>query len=62
LAKSNDGNEDEDRMNDMIADIGREYDIGYGEQHPPLELQNFYKLLTASDEKCTMAPMWPYCM
>jgi hypothetical protein len=30
-----DGNDDEDRMNDMIADIGMEYDLGSGDQHPP---------------------------
>jgi hypothetical protein len=30
-AESDDENEDEDQMDDMIADIGREYDIGYGE-------------------------------
>jgi hypothetical protein len=46
-----DGNEDEDRMDDMIADIGMEYDLGSEDQHPPLEVQNFYRLLTASEEK-----------
>jgi hypothetical protein len=46
-----DGNDDEDRMDDMIADIGMEYDLGSGDQHPPLEVQNFYRLLTASEEK-----------
>jgi hypothetical protein len=25
------GNEDEDRMNEMIVDIGREYEVGSGE-------------------------------
>jgi hypothetical protein len=38
-------------MDDMIADIGMEYDIGSKDQHPPLEVQNFYRLLAASDEK-----------
>jgi hypothetical protein len=38
-------------MNDMIADIGMEYDLGSGDQHPPLEVQNFYRPLAASDEK-----------
>jgi hypothetical protein len=46
-----DGNDDEDRMDDMIADIGIEYDLGSGDQHPPLEVQNFYRLLVAPDEK-----------
>jgi hypothetical protein len=27
-------NVDEDRMDDMIADIGMEYDLGSGDQHP----------------------------
>jgi hypothetical protein len=27
-------NEDGEKMNDMIADIGREYDLGSIEQHP----------------------------
>jgi hypothetical protein len=46
-----DGSDDEDRMDDMIADIGVEYDLGSGDQHPPLEVQNFYRLLAASNEK-----------
>jgi hypothetical protein len=46
-----DGNDDEDRMDDMIVDIGMEYDLGSGDQHPSLEVQNFYRLLTASEEK-----------
>jgi hypothetical protein len=46
-----DGNDDEDRMDDMIADIGIEYDLGSGDQHPPLEVQNFYRLLVTLDEK-----------
>jgi hypothetical protein len=32
-------------MDDMITYIG------YGDQHPTLEVQNFYMLLAASDEK-----------
>jgi hypothetical protein len=50
-AAESDGNDDEDRMDDMIADIGMEYDLGSGDQHPPSEVQNFYRLLTASEEK-----------
>jgi hypothetical protein len=46
-----DGSDDEDRMNDMIADIGMEYDLGSGDQHPPPEVQNFCMLLATSDEK-----------
>jgi hypothetical protein len=37
-------------MDDMIVDIGRE-DLGSGEQHPPLEVQNFYRLLVTLDKK-----------
>jgi hypothetical protein len=35
--------DDEDRMDDM------EYDLGFGDQHPPPEVQNFYRLLAVSD-------------
>jgi hypothetical protein len=44
-------NNDDDQMNDIIADIGTEYDLGSGDQHLPPEVQNFYRLITASDEK-----------
>jgi hypothetical protein len=30
-----DGSDDEDRMDDMIANIDMEYDLGCGDQHPP---------------------------
>jgi hypothetical protein len=46
-----DGSDDENRMDGMIADIGMEYDLGYGDQHPPPGVQNFCRLLVASDEK-----------
>jgi hypothetical protein len=46
-------------MDDMIADTGMEYDLWSGYQHPPVEVQNFYKLLAVSDEKCTMTPILP---
>jgi hypothetical protein len=36
-----DGSDDEDRMDDMLADIGMEYDLGSRDQHPPPEVQNF---------------------
>jgi hypothetical protein len=45
------GSDDEVRMDDMIADIGMESDLGSTDQHPPLEMQNFYRLLIASNEK-----------
>jgi hypothetical protein len=45
------GNSDEDWIDDMIADIGMEYDLGSGDQHPPPKVQNFYRRLVASDEK-----------
>jgi hypothetical protein len=38
-------------MDGMIADISMKYDLGCGDQHPPSEVQNFYRLLAASDEK-----------
>jgi hypothetical protein len=50
-AVESDGNDDEDRMDDMIADIGMEYDLGSGDQHPPPEVQSFYMLFAASEEK-----------
>jgi hypothetical protein len=48
-----------DRMDDMVADIGRGYDLE--SEDPPLEVQNFYILLAALEENCTMAAMGPYC-
>jgi hypothetical protein len=38
-------------MDNMIVDIGMEYDLGSGDQHSPPEVQNFYRLIAASDEK-----------
>jgi hypothetical protein len=38
VAAESDGNDDEDRMDDMIADIGMEYNLGFGDQHPPPEV------------------------
>jgi hypothetical protein len=43
-----DRSNDNDRMNDIISDNGMEYDLGSGDQHPPLEVQNFYRLLIVS--------------
>jgi hypothetical protein len=45
------GNEDDDQMDEMITDFGREYEVGSGEKAPLLEVQNFYRLLAALDEK-----------
>jgi hypothetical protein len=36
-AESN-GSDDKDRMDDMIVDIGMEYDLGSGDQQPPPEV------------------------
>jgi hypothetical protein len=49
IADESDGNDDVDRMDDMIADMGRGYDLK--SEDPPPEVQNFYKLLAASEEK-----------
>jgi hypothetical protein len=46
-----DKSDDEDPMDNMIADIGMEYDLGFGDQQLPLEVHNFYRLLAASEEK-----------
>jgi hypothetical protein len=53
-----DGSDDEDRMDDMIADIGMEYDLGFGDQHPPPEVLNFYRLLGVSAEKVHDGVLW----
>jgi hypothetical protein len=34
-ADESDISDDEDQMDGMIADIGMEYDLGSGDQHPP---------------------------
>jgi hypothetical protein len=46
-----DRNEDDDRIDEMVVDIGREYEVGSGEQGQSPEVKNFYRLLTATDEK-----------
>jgi hypothetical protein len=51
LPIDSDGNEDEDQMDETVADIGREYEIGPREQGEPPEVQNFFSLLAATDEK-----------
>jgi hypothetical protein len=49
VANESDRNDDVDQMDDMVADIGREYDPE--SEDPPPEVQNFYRLLVASEEK-----------
>jgi hypothetical protein len=51
VGAESDINEDNDRMDEILADIGREYEVGSGEQGPPPEVQNLYRLLAAADEK-----------
>jgi hypothetical protein len=51
LATESDRNEDDDNMDEMVAEIGREYKIGSGGQGEPLEAQNFYSFLAVADEK-----------
>jgi hypothetical protein len=46
-----DGSDGEDRIDGMITDIGIQYELGSGDQHPPLEVHNFYSLCAASNEK-----------
>jgi hypothetical protein len=40
-----DKNDDVDQMDDIVADIGKGYDLE--SEDPPPEVQNFYKLLVA---------------
>ena len=43
-------NEDEDRMDEMLTDLGREFEINPEEVPPPEEVRKFYTLLAASDK------------
>jgi hypothetical protein len=49
VVDESDGNDDVDRMDDMVSDIGRRYDLE-SEDLPP-KVQNFYRLLVAPKEK-----------
>jgi hypothetical protein len=49
IANESDGNDDVDRMDDMVDDIGRRYDLK--SKDPPLEVHNSYRILAASEEK-----------
>jgi hypothetical protein len=51
LDTESDGIEDEDRMDEMVVNIGREYEVGSGEQEEPPEVQNFYRQLATTYEK-----------
>jgi hypothetical protein len=51
IGAKSDGNENDDRMDDMLANIGREYEVGSREQGQSREVQNFYRLLAAADKK-----------
>jgi hypothetical protein len=46
IAIESDGNNDDDQMDDMVADIGRGYDLESAD--PSSEVQTFYRLLVTS--------------
>jgi hypothetical protein len=46
VADESNGNDDVDQMNDMVADIGRGYNLEF--EDPPMEVQKFYMHLAAS--------------
>jgi hypothetical protein len=49
VADESDGNDDVDQMDDMIADIGRGYDLESKDPSP--KVKNFYRPLVDSEEK-----------
>jgi hypothetical protein len=49
VADESDGNDDVNQMDDMVADIGRGYDME--SEDPSPKVQNFYRLLATSEEK-----------
>jgi hypothetical protein len=49
IANESDGNDDVDQMDDVVAYTGRGYDLE--SEDPPLEVQNLYKPLAASEQK-----------
>jgi hypothetical protein len=49
IADESDENNNVDRMDDMVADIGRGYNLK--SEDPPPEVQNLYRLLAVSEEK-----------
>jgi hypothetical protein len=56
VADESDGNDDVDRMDDMVANIGRGYDLE--SKDPSLEVQNFYRLLCCLRRK---SARWHRC-
>jgi hypothetical protein len=55
VADESDGNNDVDGMDDMVADIGRGYDIE--SEDPQRRCRIFISSLPPQKKKCTMAPM-----
>jgi hypothetical protein len=49
IADESDRNDDVDQMDDMVADIGRGYDLK--SEDSLSEVHNFYRFLAASEEK-----------
>jgi hypothetical protein len=49
VVNKSDGNDDEDQMDDIVANIGRGYNLEFADPSP--EVHNFYRLLVASEEK-----------
>jgi hypothetical protein len=49
VVDESDENNDVDQMDNMVADIRRDYDLE--SKDPPPEVHNFYKLIAASEEK-----------
>jgi hypothetical protein len=49
--------DEDDQMDDLVADISREYPTLASEQATPEEVQEFYKLLHALEEKCMTTPL-----
>jgi hypothetical protein len=50
-----DGSDDEDRMDDIIADIGMEYDLGSRDHDPPRRCRISTDSLPPQMRKCMMA-------
>jgi hypothetical protein len=61
IANELDGNDDDDQIDDMITDIGMQYDLRSRDQHPSMEVQNFYRLLAVSDIKVHDSTDLTYC-
>jgi hypothetical protein len=55
VADESDENDDVDRMDDMVADIGRRYDLE--SKDPPQGCRISTGFLPPQKKKCTMAPM-----